>query len=79
MAIDYALTYDMNGQPMRIGDRVEIHPRFDLWMRGARFGTVHKIQTSNDGKQIAIAVRMDHKQVRKLFRCSSPLDLKVIK
>lgn len=24
----------------RPGDRVELHPATDLWMRGARFGTV---------------------------------------
>lgn len=24
----------------RVGDRVELHPATDLWMRGARFGTV---------------------------------------
>ena len=30
--------YDGNGYD--IGDRVEIHPGTDLWMRGARFGTV---------------------------------------
>jgi hypothetical protein len=42
------------------GDRVEIHPGSDLWMRGARFGTVRKVK---NGK---VAVRMDHKSVRKL-------------
>ena len=30
--------YDGNGYG--VGDRVEIHPGTDLWMRGARFGTV---------------------------------------
>lgn len=30
--------YDGNGY--RIGDRVELHPGCDLWMRGAKFGTV---------------------------------------
>jgi hypothetical protein len=25
------------------GDRIELHPATDLWMRGARFGTVRKI------------------------------------
>ena len=28
-----------------IGDRVELHPAHDLWMRGARFGTVEKLGT----------------------------------
>ena len=30
--------YDGNGY--NVGDRVELHPGTDLWMRGARYGTV---------------------------------------
>jgi len=30
--------YDGNGYG--VGDRVEIHPSTDLWMRGARYGVV---------------------------------------
>lgn len=30
--------FDGNG--FTVGDRVELHPGTDLWMRGARFGTV---------------------------------------
>jgi len=30
--------YDGNGYD--VGDRVELHPGSDLWMRGAKFGTV---------------------------------------
>lgn len=33
-----AYGYDGNGYT--IGDRVELHPGTDLWMRGARYGTV---------------------------------------
>lgn len=29
-----------DGKEYSIGDRVELHPGTDLWMRGARFGTV---------------------------------------
>lgn len=29
-----------DGKRYSLGDRVEIHPSTDLWMRGARFGTV---------------------------------------
>ena len=32
-----------NGLSFEPGDRVELHPATDLWMRGARFGTVKKI------------------------------------
>lgn len=26
-----------------VGDRVQLHPATDLWMRGARYGTVTKV------------------------------------
>lgn len=29
-----------DGHNYSVGDRVELHPACDLWMRGARFGTV---------------------------------------
>lgn len=29
-----------DGSEYAVGDRVEIHPGTDLWMRGARYGTV---------------------------------------
>lgn len=39
MERERALTgYD--GKGYGVGDRVELHPGTDLWMRGARFGTV---------------------------------------
>lgn len=46
-----------------IGQRVEISPACDLWMRGARFGAVTDVQW---GTPLIIKVRMDHPQVRKL-------------
>jgi hypothetical protein len=36
--------YDGNG--LAVGDRVELHPGLDLWMRGARYGTVQSISTT---------------------------------
>jgi hypothetical protein len=53
-----------------VGNRVEIHPGFDLWMQGARTGVVVKVGA-------LISVRMDHKQVKKLFKAKAE-DLKVI-
>ena len=32
--------YGYDGNGYRIGDRVELHPATDLWMRGARYGEV---------------------------------------
>lgn len=36
-----------------VGDRVELHPATDLWMRGARFGEVIRV-----GRK-ALTVRLD--------------------
>lgn len=36
--------YDGNGYD--IGDRVELHPGTDLWMRGARYGTVVRVSAT---------------------------------
>lgn len=33
-------TTGYDGSTYGIGDRVEIHPASDLWMRGARYGVV---------------------------------------
>lgn len=48
--------------------RVEIHPSFDLWMRGARFGTVVREYKSSKTGLNMVAVKMDHPQVKGLFR-----------
>jgi hypothetical protein len=45
-----------------VGVRIELHPGCDLWMRGARFGTI----TGFGGSYAT--VRMDHPQVKKLQR-----------
>lgn len=49
--------------------RIEIHPGYDLWMRGARFGTVVREYVWPKTGRRMVAVRMDHPQVKKLFRC----------
>lgn len=41
--------------PYSAGNRVEIHPATDLWMRGARYGTCERI--SEDGRKVL--VRLD--------------------
>lgn len=46
--------YDGNGYT--VGDRVELHPSSDLWMRGARYGTVVGMVPTRDDK---IRVRLD--------------------
>lgn len=51
---------------LKAGNRVELHPGLDLWMRGAKYGSIVRIEGD-----IAV-VRMDHWQVRKLQRI--PID-----
>jgi hypothetical protein len=57
--------------------RVEISPHFDLWMRGARFGTVVREYKSPKTGERMVAVKMDHPQVRRFFRCLAD-DVKVL-
>lgn len=45
-----------DGSYYNVGDRVEIHPGSDLWMRGARYGTV--VRTSTTPKD-RVHVKMD--------------------
>lgn len=47
----------------RKGTRVELHPALDLWMRGARYGTVTRI-----GKRGAIYVKLDNLAREHSFR-----------
>jgi hypothetical protein len=35
--------YGYDGNGYTVGDRVELHPGTDLWMRGARYGTVVRL------------------------------------
>ena len=35
--------YGYDGNGYGIGDRVELHPACDLWMRGARYGVVTRV------------------------------------
>lgn len=37
---EYAKLTGYDGNVYSVGSRVEIHPGTDLWMRGARYGTV---------------------------------------
>jgi len=59
---------DMDGAEVRPGDRIEIHPAHDLWMRGARLGTVKRINPNG----LAV-VKMDHPSVRKLLKVAGPM------
>lgn len=57
-----------------VGKRVEIPTCCDLWMRGARFGTIARValgkgnylQAGDTRGADRFAVRMDHPQVKRL-------------
>jgi uncharacterized protein (DUF736 family) len=57
--------------------RVEIAPHYDLWMRGAQYGTAVREYYSQKLGRNMVAVRMDHPQIKKLFRCAAD-EVKVI-
>lgn len=54
----------------KVGDRVEIAPCTDTWMRGARFGDVVEVKTHN-GRIAILCVRMD--KLRKVLKLSPSL------
>tara|TARA_R110000744_G_C19235819_1_gene548689 strand:- start:310 stop:525 length:216 start_codon:yes stop_codon:yes gene_type:complete len=45
-----------DGSTYTVGDRVEVHPGTDLWMMGARYGTVKKIGLTSEDR---VRVEMD--------------------
>ena len=51
-----------------IGKRIEIPVHYDLWMRGARFGTVTKAMPGKPGQSAFVYVKMDHPQVKRRLK-----------
>lgn len=52
---------------VRIGTRVELSPACDLWMQGAKYGRIERIDLDEHGREI-VTVRMDHPAVKRLQR-----------
>jgi len=55
-----------------LGKRIEIPVHYDLWMRGARFGTVTQARAGQLGQSDYVYVRMDHPQVRRRLKLWQP-------
>jgi hypothetical protein len=53
-------------QSFKPGDRVELCPSLDLWMRGAKFAIVQRICKRTG----VVVARSEHKSVRNLIRLS---------
>ena len=50
-----ATFYGYDGNGYSVGDRVELHPGTDLWMRGARYGRViGSSSTPNDRVRVKL-------------------------
>ena len=53
--------YGYDGTAISIGDRIELHPALDLWMRGARYGTVTSLSlTPNDRVRFTLDAFPNH-------------------
>lgn len=71
-----------DGRQYLVGQKVELHPSTDLWMRGAKTGTVVKfiIGTGQGGPHPGglIKVRSDHPAVKKLITIRSGMVKKTL-
>lgn len=56
-----------DGVPIKVGDRIELSPGTDLWMQGARFGTVRGVSITDADK---FKIELDTLPGR-LFSCAS--------
>ena len=59
---------DMPMSHSLLNKRIEIPVHYDLWMRGARFGTVTSYRQGKPGLSACILVKMDHPQVRRRLK-----------
>lgn len=59
---------------MMKGDRVQLHPATDLWMRGARYGTLKRIYMYNGEEVADVYVDAIHKVRRFYLYNVMPLD-----
>ena len=53
---NYSIVTGYDGINFKAGDRVEMHPGTDLWMRGARYGEVVQIRPTEKDR---VVVRLD--------------------
>jgi hypothetical protein len=58
----------MKKSPPAIGSHVEIPVHYDLWMRGARTGTVTAYRDGRDGQSDYVYVKLDNPRVRRSLK-----------
>ena len=59
----------LKGKAMKlhnIGTRIEIPVHYDMWMRGARFGTVTKYREGSAGRSAFVYVQMDNPRAKSI-------------
>jgi hypothetical protein len=56
------------GTALCAGMRIELSPHLDLWMRGARFGTVRIVTGLTPRSAPCVVVRMDNPRIRRLVQ-----------
>lgn len=55
-----------------VGERVQVPAYLDIWMRGARYGEVARVQSGMGANGPTLfGVKMDHPQVKRLIWCKS--------
>jgi hypothetical protein len=64
---------DYQGRTLHSGQRVELSPGCDLWMRGARFGVVRAVWVANG--QPVVTVKLDKVRGAKVFKAT---DVRVV-
>ena len=61
-----------NNSPFPRGARVEIPVHYDMWMRGARTGTVGEYRRGRHGQSAYVLAHMDHRSVTKPLKLWEP-------
>ena len=60
----------------KIGDRVQLHPATDDWMRGDRYGDVVNVRRNlRTGALLAVTVKLDKSGKRRRFAGERVLEL----
>jgi len=63
--------YGYDGSGINVGDRVELHPGTDLWMRGARYGQVVSARCFNELHRLKVISGKCRVQLDRLPRAVS--------
>ena len=57
---------------LNLGTRIEIPVHYDMWMQGARFGTITSYRSGGNGRSAYYNVKLDHPSVRRRLKLWLP-------